>query len=399
MAFGLHEDVTAPLPTWPIVYTVSASDPLLLQIYGSCTSMVRWREVLDEVCAETGAVSAVLQGLRVDGSARAATFWMAHDSHIDLGAYKATIADAGNPRLDTQRILNAKRPLLSDDDLFAAEEAPIRQRLNDQLLSIGLGNFVGGLIPLGDDRYMALALHRRPGDTGDFSTRALDRVNALLPHFAQAASLSHTMAMNRSASALLHGHLDSWPCAMVVCDVQGRVHWLNQLATQVLRSGVELRCPERQLRATSGQAQQRLTRALKQAAEEHSQAFAVFDTAAGRLHMGVQPLEAHADGIDELVLVTLTGEHAPGGRVPVEALKVLFDLTGAEARLASALVAGSTVEQYAQQRGVTIGTARFQLNQVLLKTGAHRQADLVRRVLCSAAAHLANRENGELLAQ
>lgn len=382
-------------PTWPIVYTVSASDPLLLQIYGSCTAMVRWRQVLDEVCAETGAVSAVLQGLRVDGSARASPFWMAQDSHIDIEAYQATISDAGNPRLDKQRILNAdrSRPLLSDNDLFAAEEEPIRRRLSEQLLNIGLGNFVGGLIPLGDDRYMALALHRRPGDTGDFSTRVLDRVNGLLPHLAQAVSLSHSMAVNRSASALLHGHLDSWPCAMVVCDVNGRVHWLNQQAMKAFRADGELRCPQRQLRAVSGQAQQRLTRALKQAAEEHSQAYAVFSTATGRLHMAVQPLEAHADGIDKLVLVTLTGEDAPGGRIPVEALEVLFDLTGAEARLASALVAGSTVEQYAQQRGVTIGTARYQLNQVLLKTGAHRQADLVRRVLCSAAAHLASPKN------
>ncbi|WZB68399.1 hypothetical protein WJ971_14920 [Achromobacter xylosoxidans] len=35
---------------------------------------------------------------------------------------------------------------------------------------------------------------------------------------------------------------------------------------------------------------------------------------------------------------------------------------------------------------MTVGTARYQLNQVLGKVGARRQADLVRQVLCSAAA-------------
>lgn len=216
-----------PYPrTRPIESTVNASDPLLLRIYGSCTAMARWRQVLDDLCAETGAVSAVLQGLRVDGSARAGVFWMAHDSYIDLEAYRATISDAGNPRLDKKRIVTADRNRLlgSDDDLFSAEEEPIRRRLNEQLLNIGLGNFIGGLIPLGDDRYVTLALHRRPGDTGSFSARVLDRVEGLLPHFAQAVSLSHSMAENRPASALLHGHLDSWPCAMVVCDVYGHVH-------------------------------------------------------------------------------------------------------------------------------------------------------------------------------
>ncbi|WYX35916.1 hypothetical protein WJ966_02415 [Achromobacter xylosoxidans] len=67
-------------------------------------------------------------------------------------------------------------------------------------------------------------------------------------------------------------------------------------------------------------------------------------------------------------------------------LRALFGLTEAEARLASALVAGKTVEAYARDRGVTVGTARYQLNQVLGKVGARRQADLVRQVLCSAAA-------------
>ena len=39
-------------------------------------------------------------------------------------------------------------------------------------------------------------------------------------------------------------------------------------------------------------------------------------------------------------------------------------------------------------RGVTVGTARHQLKQVLAKTGSNRQSDIVRRVLCSAAAHV-----------
>ncbi|GMV74655.1 MAG: hypothetical protein AMXMBFR78_16060 [Rubrivivax sp.] len=46
---------------------------------------------------------------------------------------------------------------------------------------MGLGRFVGGLLPLGNNRYMGMALHRRPGDEGIFSARALDRLNGSLP--------------------------------------------------------------------------------------------------------------------------------------------------------------------------------------------------------------------------
>ena len=64
-------------------------------------------------------------------------------------------------------------------------------------------------------------------------------------------------------------------------------------------------------------------------------------------------------------------------------------LTAAEARLTSAFVSGVPLEEYAQRRGVGLGTVRFQMKQVLAKTGTNRQADLVRRILCSAAAQLA----------
>jgi DNA-binding CsgD family transcriptional regulator len=41
------------------------------------------------------------------------------------------------------------------------------------------------------------------------------------------------------------------------------------------------------------------------------------------------------------------------------------------------------VRTYAAEAGVTEGTARIRLKQVLAKTGAARQADLVRIVLSS----------------
>jgi DNA-binding CsgD family transcriptional regulator len=374
-----------PRPTVPM----NTYDPLLLQIYGSCTDMKRWSHVLDELCAQTGAVSAVLQGLHLDGK-WATTAWMAHDSSSDANAYNATIADAGNPRLDAKRIqAETRSKIVSDDDLFQPGEEPLRARLNAQLASMGLGRFVGALVPLGEGRYAALALHRRPSDIGDFSARALDRLNALLPHFGQAVSISESMATNSAATALLQGHLDSWPCAMVVCDALGHVRWLNRRATNLLSAGGELQCSCRRLRATSIQAQQRLVRVLKQAEQDRKPGFAGFDTSAGRLHVAVQQL-GEQNAIGGLLLVTLTGEDTPG-HIPVEAIKILFELTDSEARIASALVGGMTVEQYAQLRGVTVGTARYQMNQVLKKTGAHRQADLVRRVLCCAAAHVASR--------
>ncbi|MEP7008614.1 MAG: hypothetical protein ABI810_21725 [Sphingomonas bacterium] len=66
-------------------------------------------------------------------------------------------------------------------------------------------------------------------------------------------------------------------------------------------------------------------------------------------------------------------------------IAALFGLTPAEAHLAAALGTGSSVADHAAERGITIGTARIQLKQVLAKTAAGRQSELVRQ-LCGSVA-------------
>ena len=66
-------------------------------------------------------------------------------------------------------------------------------------------------------------------------------------------------------------------------------------------------------------------------------------------------------------------QHAP----PLALLEGLFDLTAAEAKIASMLVAGDTVEAIASRQDVTANTVRMQLKSIFAKTGVHRQAELV----------------------
>jgi len=60
----------------------------------------------------------------------------------------------------------------------------------------------------------------------------------------------------------------------------------------------------------------------------------------------------------------------PGLTTPVDPadLGELFGLTQAEARLAVALAAGTSLAHYSEERGISVGTARNQLKRVLSKT-------------------------------
>lgn len=61
----------------------------------------------------------------------------------------------------------------------------------------------------------------------------------------------------------------------------------------------------------------------------------------------------------------------------LQLLGKLYNLTSAELRVASAILAGSSPEEYGQQAGVTQNTVRSQLKSLFRKTGTRRQSELV----------------------
>jgi DNA-binding CsgD family transcriptional regulator len=75
-----------------------------------------------------------------------------------------------------------------------------------------------------------------------------------------------------------------------------------------------------------------------------------------------------------LLLVVPVGRTA---RIRPEAIMAAFGLSAAEARLASALVDGLMLGEFAEQTGHSRYTVRNQLATAFEKTGTHRQSELV----------------------
>ena len=90
-----------------------------------------------------------------------------------------------------------------------------------------------------------------------------------------------------------------------------------------------------------------------------------------------------ARGAPVALMISLPSERA---WFDTDDLAALFHLSPAEARLTSALAGGASLAEYATARGISVGTARVQLNRVLCKTNTQRQAELVRVVHGSSAA-------------
>ena len=91
-----------------------------------------------------------------------------------------------------------------------------------------------------------------------------------------------------------------------------------------------------------------------------------------------------AFGRNRCVLLSIT--HPRLGEVPdPQFIGALFELTPAEARLASLLAAGHDLKQIAKMQNLSLHTVRTQLHSVMEKTGTRRQADLVQLTVRAAA--------------
>lgn len=79
----------------------------------------------------------------------------------------------------------------------------------------------------------------------------------------------------------------------------------------------------------------------------------------------------------DVVRIAVVLKHPGRGVASPAQLMDGFGMTAAEARLASAIAQGASLEQYGADNGVRPGTLRTQLSSIFLKTGVGRQVDLV----------------------
>ena len=83
------------------------------------------------------------------------------------------------------------------------------------------------------------------------------------------------------------------------------------------------------------------------------------------------------DGARAILIVTrLDRSTSPSAEI----LTGLFDLTSAEATVASRILAGLSVNEIAVERRISRETVRSQVKKVLAKTGSQSQADFIRRL-------------------
>jgi DNA-binding CsgD family transcriptional regulator len=260
---------------------------------------------------------------------------------------------------------------------------------NDALRAYGLFDICGGRIFARRNDGAAVSLMRARGRSF-YSSQEVARLGAVLPHMARAFDIRLQLADLACQRDAFAAFIDRRDGGAFLVERDGRVAHVTEKARALLRA------PQGPLRLERGR-----LKARDSAADRQLQAlFACRDGISSWLRdamvvqlgrSGTRPayrLRILAtkfaggllalDGTAFLVIVE-TAEKLP--RDAAEHTAARHGLTPAESELLRELVAGTTLAHAAERLARSLNTARNQLQSIFAKTGTHRQAELIAKML------------------
>jgi len=230
----------------------------------------------------------------------------------------------------------------------------------------------------------------RPFDPVDF-----ELLDLLVPHLTRAYLIHCRFGEARHERRALREVIDRLPSGVILLDKDSRAVLTNRSADQILALEDGIRLDRGRPRLDDPQQdrafQQLVADALQTSAQRgrsYGGTLSVVRPSGRRSYATmVGPLLAPPPGtnLGEAVAILFVADPEGSQISTTEVLEGLYDLTPAEADLLRLLAEGHSLEEVADQRGVTMNTARSQLKQVFAKTDTRRQGELVRLVLTGVA--------------
>jgi DNA-binding CsgD family transcriptional regulator len=279
-------------------------------------------------------------------------------------------------------VVGVTERLVSRSDLFKPEH------YNDFLRPAQVDGGVGVTIQKDSSRYVFVTV-LFPQATAERDSDTAGRLQRLVPHILRVTQLNRQLAGLETRALAAEAFLDGLVTAMIVVNARGRVVYMNTAAEQIIIAGDGLTAPRFLLFDAVRPGEGKLLRQLVASALQVPRNPAASPGGVMRIsrRSGCAPYEILVAPISAATLrLDFDGPLAavfvrdPEARVVtrIDRLQSLYALTGAEARLMQALLAGDTLDTIAERFGVSRETLRSQLKAVFLKTGTSSQIELIR---------------------
>jgi DNA-binding CsgD family transcriptional regulator len=179
---------------------------------------------------------------------------------------------------------------------------------------------------------------------------------------------------------LATGVLDLLRDGVLVLGRDARPLGMNRAARVLLREGDGLVLSSRGVVASTPGATIALRRGIERAAQGEAGCMQVPRANRTPLSLRVEPHPGEVAGAAAVVFASDSEAHSPRTQV----LMARYGLTPTEASVARLLAAGAGLERIARALEISMNTVRGHLKQIFVKTGTHRQVELVCKLLSEA---------------
>ena len=351
---------------------VRRAEALVLE---AATDPAAWSLALGEICRSAGAYGATMLPLegRVPGTPHSDSLSELADSYFRGGWAERDFRIRGIPKL-------SRTGVVVEQD-FTTEAQMRKEPYYQELLApFGLRWFSGVAVRADEDVW-CLAFQRTE-EQGFFTRDEQLGLRRLAAPLSRAATLGRRISAARLAG--LTDVLEAVGCASLLLDRAGHVTRANRRAELILGKDLAIARGELLVPRDAG---------VSAAIRRHVAAVlwsAIYPDAPslspvavprpGRRPLILQAQSLSGAGSDffapgrAIVFVTDPDERCAPAR---ETLRLLFDLTEAEARLAVSLAGAFQLPLAAKKMGVSYETARTYLKSVFAKTGTRNQAELL----------------------
>lgn len=231
---------------------------------------------------------------------------------------------------------------------------------------------------------------------GQLNQGETQRLAILLPHLYRALKLKREYNDADHSRGVALAILEQFPFGVLLVSDQGKVISANQHGLKSIANSQSLILKNDILHSTKKDLDQQLKSAIYQTANsalnDQSDAqpiplnFSEQDGATISLLITPDPYpNTHYDSKAENYAAVFIGSASIKKNISISMLQSIFGLSKAEARLASLLATGVSLDAAAELSGIAKNTAKVQLKSVFSKVGVNRQAELIKYIFTSPA--------------
>jgi DNA-binding CsgD family transcriptional regulator len=349
---------------------MDAYQNLVGRIYEAAVDPDLWPDVMHDLAHSIDAVGGIILTRRSDA-------WLGwrHSPALE-GVSRYLLSPAVAKSQATVRLLGANRAgFVAASEVFTEEEWLADPLMTAWGTHAGLFHATAAAIPMPTDDMVVVQVNRRIGQPR-FDHYDLARLDAFRPHLARAGFLAARWRLERLRAAAEALALIGLPA--IIVDLKGKALAANSLIEGMTKHIIWL--PNDRVALTDSAANSMLRRAvadLSDAAAATVRSFPSRGSTDDTVVVHLIPATGHARDLFDggFGILTITPVASPGAP-DAALLRGLFDLTAAEARVASGIAEGLSPEQIAERHGSSQATVRHQLKSIFAKTGVGRQSQL-----------------------